>query len=348
MRPEQHPSVTVLMPLFNGEKYIRQAVESILVQTWPDFELLIIDDGSTDAGPEIVSALHDHRIVMLRNERNMGVAATLNRGLDVARGRLIARMDADDISLPDRLERQVRFMDGHPLVGISGGWVRLFGGGELPYTCRVPSDCDDVAAYMLFENSLWHVTAIMRKSAMIQASLQYDSNFSRSEDYDLWTRANSFYPLANIGHTLVQVRRHKGSVTRTNWDEMTRQTEVIQARLLASMGLHLSSNEIAFHHRVGRGYRLENLEEVYKAEKWLFTILSSNKSTSVYSNISLKRAVSEVWFRLCANSGPLGPRIWKKWRTSSLAATEIPAFERFRFIASILWHTIRGTRRRSR
>jgi len=341
------PIVTVLMPLYNGEKYVRKAVESILLQTWRDFELLIIDDGSSDRGPDIVSAITDERIILLRNSSNMGVAATLNRGLAMARGRYIARMDADDISLPDRLERQVRFMDNHPDVGISGGWVRLFGGGQLPYTCQVPVDSQDVAAYMLFENSLWHVTAIIRKNAINQATLKYDPVFSRSEDYDLWTRAGEHFALANIDHILVRVRRHKESVTRLNWDEMTKQTENIQHRLLERVGLQLSPSEISFHHWVGRGYRFHKTERVRDAEKWLLQIVSANQKTLVYADNSLKQAVGRVWFRLCANSGTLGFWTWRTWSGSPLADfVNISVSDRFRFIASILWHMARRTNKK--
>ncbi len=341
------PSVTVLMPLYNGERYIREAVESILRQTWRDFELLIIDDGSIDKGPDIISFMQDERIVMLRNSSNMGVAATLNRGLAVARGRYIARMDADDISLPDRLERQVRFMDDHPDVGISGGWVRLFGGGQLPYTCQVPTDSQDVAAYMVFENALWHMTVIMRKDMMNRASLKYDPFYSRSEDYDLWIRAAEHFSLANIGQILVRVRRNKQSVTRSNWDEMTKQTEVIQDRLLQRIGLQLLPAEIAFHHRVGRGYRLNKAEHVRNAEKWLLHILSMNQKTLVYDDNSLRQAIGMAWFRLCANSSTFGIWIWRMWRCSSLATfTNIPMPEKFRFLASIIWHMVRRTNKK--
>ena len=342
------PTVTVLMPLYNGERYVREAVESILQQTWQDFELLIIDDGSSDKGPDIVSSMKDERIVLLRNPRNIGVAATLNRGLAIARGRYIARMDADDISLPDRLKKQVQFMDAHPAVGISGGWVRLFSGGQLPYTCQVPSASEDVAAYMLFENSLWHVTAIMRKNDLNSAPLLYDPFFSRSEDYDLWTRAGKHFSLANIDQVLVRVRRHKESVTRTNWEEMTIQTETIQDRLLKGIGLNLSPFEVTFHHRVGRGYRLENKEQVRDAEKLLMQILSVNRKTKVYEEKSLSKIIGKVWFRLCANSGTLGFWTWHAWRSSSLAKPAVTTVqEQFRFIASIIWHMARRTNNKS-
>ena len=336
------PVVTVLMPLYNGEHYVREAVVSILRQSWKDFELLIIDDGSTDTGPEIVTAMRDERIVLLRNPSNMGVAATLNRGLEAARGHYIARMDADDISLPDRLERQVRFMDEHPDVGISGGWVRLFGGGELPYTCRVPTDRHDVAAYMLFENALWHVTTIMRKDALNCHSLRYNPHFSRSEDYDLWIRAGHNFLLANVERVLVRVRRTQGSATRANWNEVTRQTEVLLGRQLSDFGMAVSEEEVAFHHRIGRGYRMASRNQIKLAESWLSRLLSENGQRLVFDDVALRKIIGMIWFRVCANSGPLGLWMWHEWNRSPLAASvKISVSDQLRFMASIIWHMAR-------
>lgn len=334
--------ITVLMPLYNSESYVRQAVESILNQSYRNFELLIIDDGSTDAGPDIITAMRDERIVLLRNSSNMGVAATLNRGLEVARGRYIARMDADDISLPDRLERQVRFMDEHPDVGISGSWVRLFGGGELPYTCRVPGESSEIAAYILFENPLWHMTVMLRRDAMNHHALRYDPVFSRSEDYDLWIRAGHCFLLANLERVLVRVRRTKGSATRANWNEVTRQTEVLLGRQLSDFGMSITEEEVAFHHRIGRGYRMASRNQIKLAESWLSRLLSENSQRLVFDEVTLRKIIGMIWFRVCANSGPLGLWIWREWSRSPLATSvTIPVSDQLRFLASIIWHMAR-------
>ena len=341
--------ITVLMPLYNGASYVRQAVESILNQSYRNFEFLIIDDGSTDAGPDIVTAMRDERIVLLRNPSNLGVAATLNRGLEAARGRYIARMDADDISLPDRLERQVRFMDEHPDVGISGSWVWLFGGGKLPFTCRVPGESREVAAYMLFENPLWHMTVIMRRDALNYYSLRYNPDFSRSEDYDLWIRAGRFFPLANLERVLVRVRRTEGSATRANWNEVTRQTEVLLGRQLSNFGMSVTEEDVAFHHRIGRGYRMTSRSQITLAESWLSRLLSENRQRAVVDETALRKVIGIIWFRLCANSGPLGPWIFQTWMKSEFCnKTFIAISEMLQFILSVIWHTANNIILRSR
>jgi len=118
------PTVSVLMPVFNGEQFLRPAMNSILNQTFTDFEFIIVDDGSTDHSREILNSYTDSRVRLICNESNIGLTDSLNRGLEAASGNYIARMDQDDISLPERLAKQVAFMDSHPEVGVCGTWAK--------------------------------------------------------------------------------------------------------------------------------------------------------------------------------------------------------------------------------
>lgn len=335
------PAVSVVMPVYNASQFFSEAVESILAQSFKDFELIIIDDASQDGSPDIVKSYKDPRIVFVQNHKNVGVAQSLNKGLDLAKGYYIARMDADDISEPGRLEQQVRFMEKHPDVGISGGFVHLFGKG-MNSIARVPADSEDILAYMIFENPMWHMSVIMRKDMLQKYHLYYDPTFSRSEDYDLWARASQHFPMANLGDVLVRVRVHEASATRANWDEMTIQTEAIQDRLLERWGYHVSDEEKTFHHRVGRGYRMNSRKDIERAEAWLQKMCDTNARTKNINDISFRRIAAVVWFRLCANSGPLGPWIFKKWHSSSLASRHSqPLSEVVRFVTSITWHSLR-------
>lgn len=338
------PSVTVLMPLYNCARYVREAVESILRQGWRDFELLVINDGSADEGPAIVAGIPDERIVLQHNANNMGVAATLNRGLELARGRYIARMDADDISLPDRLEQQVRFMDEHPQVGISGGWVRCFGYG-VSHTIRPPCEPEKLRCYALFENPFCHMTVIMRRQAMHTHGLRYDGSFSRSEDYELWSRALRCFPLANMGRVLVEARQHQASATLSNWQEMTLQTEMIQAELLKQVGVSPTPEERSLHHQVGRGYRQDDLARLRLGEQWLLRLCSSNQRSTFADPLEFPAIAGLIWLRYCTNSAHLGPSVWKIWRNSPLNREyHAPIRDRLRLCASIIWHRFRPCR----
>jgi len=133
------PKVTVLMPVYNGERYLNEAVDSILGQTFTDFEFLIIDDASTDKTPEILRSYDDPRIRVVTNEENLGLSKSLNKGLALARGEFIARMDADDVSYPYRLQVQHEFMTQHPGAGVIGSWAEYIDRkGEIVHRYRAP------------------------------------------------------------------------------------------------------------------------------------------------------------------------------------------------------------------
>jgi glycosyltransferase involved in cell wall biosynthesis len=121
------PYVTVLMPVYNTEMYLKEAIDSILNQTFRDFEFIVINDGSTDSTSDIIESYSDPRIIYLQNEKNLGVATSLNKGLSIAKGTYIARMDGDDVSRCDRLEKQVAFMDANPEIGVCGTWLETIG-----------------------------------------------------------------------------------------------------------------------------------------------------------------------------------------------------------------------------
>jgi len=335
------PIVSVVMPVYNGSQFLPESIESILNQSFSDFEFIIIDDASIDNSAEIISNYKDDRIVSVKNSRNMGVARTLNKGISLANGKYIVRMDADDISVLKRLELQVRFMEANSHIGISGGWVKLFGFG-CPTIARVPQGFDEVAAYMMFENPLWHMTVIMRKELIETHNLQYDPIFTRSEDYELWTKAIQHFPIANLGRVLVKVREHGNSATRANWDEVTVQTEKILARLLSRSGIPVTIEDIGFHHRIGRGYRVKTRKEIEGSEAWLKKLCDANMVLGRIKDNAYRRSVAMVWFRLCANSGPLGPWVFRKWCTSPLATGyPQPVDGIIRFVASIFWHKCR-------
>ena len=335
------PKVTVLMPVYNAVEFIREAVDSILKQSFSDFKFLIIDDGSTDGSQSIIRSYDDSRIRLVQNEKNLGVAATLNRGLDLARGEYIARMDADDISLPRRLERQIHFMEENPEVGVSGTWIRLFG-DQMRVVDRRPVGASIVKAFMLFDTPLNHVTAIMRGSMIEKYNLRYDLNFNRAEDYDLWMRAKNYFLLDNIPEPLVRVRFHKDSITKTTKPIMTDQTEKLLFRELRNLGFTPTDEELKFHHIVGRGRRITSRQEMNRAESWLLKLQRRNREISLYEENALSKAIGMVWFRVCSNSTPLGTWIWKKCRRSSLTSGYAPPFSEIMiFWASIMWHMVR-------
>jgi glycosyltransferase involved in cell wall biosynthesis len=332
--------ITVLMPAYNAARFLDESVRSILEQTFRDLELLLIDDASSDDSAAALSRFRDPRLRVLRNSRNIGIAATLNRGIEEACGEYIARMDADDIACPQRLERQLNFMERHPDVGVLGTWVRLFG-DQPRVIVRQPIGADVVKAYLVFDNPLFHPTVMMRRSVLLERNLRYNPEFSRTEDYELWMRAATCCRLDNLPEALVRMRVHSANITTTTRETMTMQTGVLLKRQLAQLGLHVTEEEAAFHHDVSRGRRVESSEALIEAEKWFIGLQERNRVQGVFSTEALAVAVGMVWFRLCLNSANLGAWVWRKYRSSPLSSGYRPQpGEVGRFFASILWNMV--------
>ncbi len=206
------PKISVLMTAYNSEPYIAAAIDSILNQTFSDFEFIIINDGSTDKTAEIVRRYTDKRIRFIDNKKNRGLIAVLNQGLDLCRGEYIARMDSDDISMPTRFAAQVEYMDANPDVGILGTAGQNFGANtDINYSPEIVD-----AAELLRGVAFYHPSVMMRKSVLDKYNLRYDPNYYLVEDYELWTRALRYTKLRNLPQVLIKYRVHAASVSNAN------------------------------------------------------------------------------------------------------------------------------------
>jgi len=209
------PLVSVILPVYNGKAYIRGAIQSILCQTFKDFELIVIDDGSTDDSAAIIDSFSDLRIRSFR-QANQGLASTLNRGIALARGEYIARQDQDDLSGPKRLTLQIAFMESHPQCVLLGSWAQIMEGDRLVKRFhRHPVDDVTLRYQLLFNNPFVHSSILMRRSTLLQAG-GYTTNPERQppEDYELWSRLSRFGSIANIGALLLTYREVDGSMSR--------------------------------------------------------------------------------------------------------------------------------------
>ncbi len=210
------PRISVVMAVYNGERHLRETIESILGQSFGDFEFVIVNDGSTDRTREIVLSYADPRIQLVDNERNLGLAPSLNRGLRLARGEIIARQDADDISEPGRLARQVEFLDAHPEVALVGSWYReIDSSGRLLREAEL--SCDHVALCwrLLFVCPFVHSAVALRRSMLLGEVGLYDESLTYSMDYELWCRIARRFRVANLDEYLIRYRVHPESMTST-------------------------------------------------------------------------------------------------------------------------------------
>jgi glycosyltransferase involved in cell wall biosynthesis len=221
----QFPLLSVLMPVYNAQQFVAAAIESILNQSFTDFELLIIDDGSTDRSLSILQryAVQDSRI-RLRSRPNQGFVKTLNELLTQASGELIARMDADDVALPDRFARQVAFLQRYPQVVCVGGaqdWIDE-AGRLLRHNHEAEQDSDIQEKLLRGQTAINHPSALMRRSALLQVG-GYDELMYPAEDLDLWLRLGEIGALANLPDTVLKYRQHDRSISEQLQAKQTQQ-----------------------------------------------------------------------------------------------------------------------------
>lgn len=206
------------MSVYNGARFLKDSIDSILAQTFSDFELIIVNDGSTDGSAAILAQLVDPRVRVLVNETNIGLTASLNRGLDVSRGELIARQDADDLALPERLAAQVAFLDEHPEIGLIGTAYQVVDeAGRVIATHVQPRDEAILRWQLLFQNAFCH-TSVMLRRKVIPAKHLYDANLAYAQDYDAWSRVMRVTKGYNLPEPLVRYRHHGNTISRKNFD----------------------------------------------------------------------------------------------------------------------------------
>jgi glycosyltransferase involved in cell wall biosynthesis len=240
------PLVSVVMPVFNGERFVGDAIDSVLRQTFTDLELVIVDDGSTDRTAHIVAsrAKRDSRIVAQRLPTNQGLVAARNACAALARGDFLAVLDADDMSLPDRLERQVAFLRAHPDVGVLGASVQLIDeSGRIGRLKTFPSGPGLVAWSMVFFNSLAHSTVMMRRSTWTAVGHYAPEMKYGAEDYDLLVRAMQVTRLENLPEVLVHYRTWPGNTSTRAWDRLEGNSAAIVGTLAASLAARAVSGE---------------------------------------------------------------------------------------------------------
>lgn len=296
------PAVTVLMPVYNGAAHLREAVDSILDQTFTDFEFLVVDDGSTDGTPEILAkyARKDARIRVERNEKNLRIAASLNKGLELASAPLIARMDADDVSLPDRLEKQIAFMREHPEVTVCGGALQLYDHPEELWT--PPLEDRSIRAFLFFSTCMYHPLVMFRRDVVLRRAGGYALDMPPAEDYDLWVRLAGLpgVRLANLPDVLLRYRvTDKPPQYRERQQEMADQ---VRARLLRRIGLEPTSQYFAAYSAV-RGWRRDlSAKELWACGRWMTKLRSHAAKAGWCSDEVLQKELRSRWEAMCVEN----------------------------------------------
>ena len=255
------PLVSFVVAAYDAAATLGAAVESVLRQTVGELELVVVDDASTDATPALLAAVADPRLVVVRNEERSGLAASLNRGLEVARGRYVARLDADDLALPRRCERQLRRLrTGRPLAVLGSGVLELDQGARLLGVHEPPEGAASVRWHALFGSPFFHPTVLLDREVLDVHDLRYDPMFGESEDYDLWTRVLAIADGDNLREPLVLRRVHSGQASkrRTNLQRGLQRTVGLREIARVAQGLAPAEAELAW--RAGSGLGVDSHE----------------------------------------------------------------------------------------
>lgn len=231
------PALSVIMSVYNGERYLSQAVNSIVEQSFDDFEFLVVDDCSTDGTSALCGeyASRDRRIRVIKNDKNIGLTRSLNKALGLARGKYVARMDADDVSLPRRFERQLTYLDSNPSVGLVGSFYREIDcKGEPMEVFQFPTDPVLIKWRMCFENPIPHPAVMIRKSLLDDLG-GYDETWRTSQDYELFTRISQKARLTNLPQVLYLWRRHEKSVSSRENKEQRENALLISQKYVSDL-----------------------------------------------------------------------------------------------------------------
>ena len=239
------PMVSILMPVFKTAPYLSEAMDSMLSQTFTDFELIVLNDCSPDDAEAILDTYTDPRIVRYKGEKNAGLSNVLNVGIGMARGKYIARMDSDDISLPERLQIQVEYLEMHPDVDLVSVGMRLFGAKEATWIRE--QNPEKVKIEALFHSPILHASSVWRKESFEKHGLRFRQEMVPAEDYDLWTRALlKGLKLVNLPEVLYEYRIHDTQATVQTDKTTIKSCEVQKAFLKEALPSMSDKNREAF------------------------------------------------------------------------------------------------------
>lgn len=290
------------MPVYNGDQYLKEAIDSILNQTFTDFEFIVINDGSTDRTEDIILSYADERIRYIKNEANLKIVKTLNKGVGLSRGKYIARMDADDVSLPARFLKQVNYLEKHLDIDICGCYTKVI--GRVPYSQKFPISSESIKIAFLFYSSLPHPALMIR--ANFFKNKKYDEEFQKAEDYRLWTLHFKESEYHNISETLLYYRQHENQISERSKLKQEELSGRVREDLLKALGLSFTQEEIALHNDICSGRYVD----VVVAERWLRKLVSNNV---YFENSLFVKQINDILWRVLNNAAPNGLSTYFKY-----------------------------------
>jgi len=309
------PRVTVFIPVYNRERYLAETIDSVLAQSFTDFEVVLVDDGSVDRSIEIIEAYQDPRIRLFRNEKNLGIPRTRNRGLEEARGEFVAILDSDDIMLPTRLQTQVDYFDAHSeCVGL-GSWSKYINaeGKVIKQLCTRPISHKKIKVSLLFHCAIHNRTFMARASVLKE--LGYNNDFARCQDYELLMRLSDFGEFHNLPKRLVLGRKHDEQITFNTSTIGDEKKCLIAADALRKLSIEFTSEDLRRHICIARPKALTESDSDFFlwAADWLQQLLQANRDKRIYDQTAMAQIVFKMWIRIAI----------KGWRMPGLPKTYV-------------------------
>ena len=288
--------ISCIMSVYNGEPFLREAIDSILGQTYPDFEFIIIDDASTDSSHEIISSYGDKRIRLVTNSENLGLTRSLNKGLELANGQFIARMDADDVSFPTRFAAEIKCLINNPNINLVADTQHVF------YVPSKKMSSKEIDIELLFHNCIVH-SSVMFRSHIEGRRMLYDENFKRTQDYALWTTQEFKNSKTFVGEQLVAVRRHEGQISQSSFLEQNQYKLAVLRRLFSELEIEATDSEVSIHERISSPSPGFSQHFVSEAVRWLNSIVIANNRKNVYDSGLLRKRVKKQLVQLLKANG---------------------------------------------
>ena len=313
------PKISVVLPVYQGDGYLSEAIQSILDQTYTDFELLILCDDPSDITRTILDDYQnkDSRVRVFNQQQRLGLVGSLNYGISLATGEYIARMDADDISLPQRFEEQIAYMDSKPEIGICGTWV-VVKSEQGESICQYPVDDESIRCELLFNSPLAHPAVFIRRIIFNKNKISYDNTNLHAEDYGFWVLASPFTKFGNIPKALLLYRTHDEAVSRSFANIQSNSADKIRKYQIVSLGIDPTDEELELHRRISEWDFITTPIFIENIEEWFNKILTANARKKIYPEPHFSRIIERRWYSVCCCATGLGTWTWKKYRDSDL------------------------------
>lgn len=291
--------ISVIMSVYNEEDYIADAIDSILEQTYDNFEFIIIDDCSKDNTSSIIRTFKDNRIRFIQNTENLGLTRNLNKAIDMAKGTFIARMDSDDISLPDRFEKQLGYLYDHPEISLVSCQTETFGDKNLIE--NVISDPDILKATMLIRPVLAHPGFMFRRE-IIDNGFRYDETFRQAQDYDFAARLTRTRNIAIVTPVLLRYRAHKNQVSSKSENSQFGNADRVRKMLLNELGIDLCDKDWDEYHNLVCENKVEGLDTFLYNAGIINRIIKANDKKMIYDSSVLETALwNQMWLWVLRN-----------------------------------------------